>query len=255
MAGVLLDVVVGFSTGVVGSLFFRYGYEKYCLSSIFLGTLYWFFYGTAFVIGLLEIVAGELEMGVTRFIAVSVKTFVLCLGAGFGMVVVLENTSDAWLKQDTNCDSSFVAGEPWRIPLFVTRHRSYGTWHTAHTTRHTARSTRHSARMSFSTRHSAHVIQHTSFSTSFSTRHSAHAIFGPSFTSHTICTRHTAHVREVCELCHSARARSVRTVSQRTCEECANYVTAHVLRAGQLMGVETSLARTILPSALPHACL
>jgi len=38
---------------------------------------YWFFYGTAFVIGILEIIAGELETGVTRFVAVSVKTFVL----------------------------------------------------------------------------------------------------------------------------------------------------------------------------------
>ena len=33
------------------------------------------------MLGLLEIIAGELETGVTRFIAVSVKTFVLCLGA------------------------------------------------------------------------------------------------------------------------------------------------------------------------------
>lgn len=32
------------------------------------------------MIGLLEIIAGELVTGVTRFIAVSVKTFVLCLG-------------------------------------------------------------------------------------------------------------------------------------------------------------------------------
>jgi len=30
-----------------------------------MGTLYWFFYGTAFVIGLLEIIAGELETGVS----------------------------------------------------------------------------------------------------------------------------------------------------------------------------------------------
>ena len=30
-----------------------------------------FFYGTAFVIGLLEIISGELETGVTRFVAVS----------------------------------------------------------------------------------------------------------------------------------------------------------------------------------------
>ena len=43
-----------------------------------MGTLYWFFYGTAFVVGLVEILAGELETGVTRFMAVSIKTFVLC---------------------------------------------------------------------------------------------------------------------------------------------------------------------------------
>ena len=47
--------------------------------SIFMGTLYWFFYGTAFVVGLVEILAGELETGVTRFMAVSIKTFVLCV--------------------------------------------------------------------------------------------------------------------------------------------------------------------------------
>ena len=41
--------------------------------------------GTAFVVGLLEIIAGEIETGVTRFIGVSVKTFVLCLGAGFAL--------------------------------------------------------------------------------------------------------------------------------------------------------------------------
>ena len=29
-----------------------------CLPAVYLGTLYWFFYGTAFVIGILEIIAG-----------------------------------------------------------------------------------------------------------------------------------------------------------------------------------------------------
>ncbi len=29
-----------------------------CLSAVYLGTLYWFFYGAAFVIGILEIIAG-----------------------------------------------------------------------------------------------------------------------------------------------------------------------------------------------------
>jgi hypothetical protein len=45
-AKILIDICVGVSTGVVGSLFYRFGDESRCLSSIFLGTLYWFFYGT-----------------------------------------------------------------------------------------------------------------------------------------------------------------------------------------------------------------
>jgi hypothetical protein len=66
---VVLDTLVGMSTGIIGSLFYRYTDQSQCLASIFLGTMYWFFYGTAFVIGLLEVVSGELETGVTRFIA------------------------------------------------------------------------------------------------------------------------------------------------------------------------------------------
>ena len=73
-ATVLLDILVGIVTGIIGGLFFRFiddGDEcntdpgntaacraAPCLSSIYLGTLYWFFYGTAFVIGILEIIAG-----------------------------------------------------------------------------------------------------------------------------------------------------------------------------------------------------
>lgn len=71
--------------GVIAGLSYKIIDDQVCLSAIFMGTLYWFFYGTAFVIGLLEIIAGELDTGTTRFIAVSVKTFVLCLGAAFGI--------------------------------------------------------------------------------------------------------------------------------------------------------------------------
>lgn len=118
-AKVLIDILVGTLTGVIGSLFYRYQGQEACLSSIFLGTLYWFFYGTAFVLGLLEIIAGELETGVTRFIAVSVKTFVLCLGAGFGMLLTLENASDAWQHQAENCGTIDLGEQTWRIPLYL----------------------------------------------------------------------------------------------------------------------------------------
>ena len=122
---ILIDVLAGISTGVIGGLFYRfYDGEEFCLAAIFLGTLYWFFYGTAFVLGLLEIVAGELETGVTRFIAVSVKTFVLTMGASIGlMIAVDENVFDAWNHQfqpgNKACNQINLDEQWWRIPLYL----------------------------------------------------------------------------------------------------------------------------------------
>jgi hypothetical protein len=48
---ILLDILVGIAVGIVGGLFYRFDGEQACLPAVFLGTLYWFFYGTAFVIG------------------------------------------------------------------------------------------------------------------------------------------------------------------------------------------------------------
>lgn len=118
-AKVLLDLIVGGVTGVIASLFFRHQGESFCLSSIFFGTLYWFFYGTAFVIGVLEILAGELETGVTRFIAVSIKTFVLSLGASLGMLLILEAPRDVWVEQASNCGRIDLSEKWWRIPLYL----------------------------------------------------------------------------------------------------------------------------------------
>lgn len=64
-----------------------------------MGTLYWFFYGTAFVVGLVEILAGELETGVTRFMAVSIKTFVLCVMACVGLMLGVTNPATVWNEQ------------------------------------------------------------------------------------------------------------------------------------------------------------
>jgi len=118
---VLIDVLVGVTTGVIAGLFHRFHTSQdYCLSSIFLGTLYWFFYGTAFVIGILEILAGELQTGVTRFIAVSVKTFVLTLGSTIGLLIALENNpSQTWYGQEEACGTIDLDQQWWRIPLYL----------------------------------------------------------------------------------------------------------------------------------------
>ena len=76
-----IDMFVGIATGMLGGFFYSMDYfsESACLSSIFLGTLYWFFYGTAFVIGLLEIIAGELVTGVTRSLLYCLAVCLVCL--------------------------------------------------------------------------------------------------------------------------------------------------------------------------------
>merc|ERR1711971_1110880 len=130
---ILKDVIVGISTGIIASLAFRFDGTFFCLKSIFMGTLYWFFYGTAFVAGILEIVSGEIETGVTRFVAVTIKTFVLSLGAAFGMALVLtsgfksssgvqyNNVIDAWYLQGLNCrgDRDFIMNDVSRIIIYI----------------------------------------------------------------------------------------------------------------------------------------
>jgi len=70
--------------------------------------------------GLLEIIAGELETGVTRFIAVAVKTFVLTLGSCIGFqVVVYKQVFEAWVSQDKHCNTIDLDAQWWRIPLYL----------------------------------------------------------------------------------------------------------------------------------------
>jgi len=126
---ILIDTLIGMSTGVIAGLFYKYLGEEICLRSVFLGTLYWFFYGTAFVIGLLEIIASDLQTGVTRFLAVSVKTFVLSLSSAAGLTFVLNGqVYDIWTEQlepdNGVCDMYGLSGKMpwdpwWRILLYI----------------------------------------------------------------------------------------------------------------------------------------
>lgn len=108
------DFLVGVSIGIISMLVYAYN-GPYCFKAVFLGTLYWFFYGTAFVIGLLEIIAGELELGVTRFVAVGVKTLMLSMGCVFGMQLVVDNPYEKWVEEDKYCVTAAerYEGQDW----------------------------------------------------------------------------------------------------------------------------------------------
>jgi len=116
---VLIDVIVGLSTGIIGGLWYNH-VANFCVSSVLLGVLYWFFYGTAFVIGILEIIAGELETGVTRFMAVSIKTFVLSLGASLGLMLSSGGGAmEVWTESEEFCDQTNLGEDWWRIPMYL----------------------------------------------------------------------------------------------------------------------------------------
>jgi len=117
---VLKDLLVGTSTGLISGLFWEFYSPTFCLYSIFMGVMYWFFYGTAFVIAILEIVSGELNTGVTRLIAVLIKTFVLSVGASLGMKLVIPNSYDSWITQrDNYCGLIDLETVWWRYPFYL----------------------------------------------------------------------------------------------------------------------------------------
>ena len=49
----------------------------------------------------------------------SVKTFVLCLGASFGLMMSLDNTRDMWLQQEQQCGLIDLDAMWWRVPLYL----------------------------------------------------------------------------------------------------------------------------------------
>ncbi len=67
----------------------------------------------------------ELATGVTRFIGVAVKTFVLSLGAGLGLMIAVigeytgedEGAAGAW--HASSCNPTFVEGKWWRVLMYL----------------------------------------------------------------------------------------------------------------------------------------
>ncbi len=116
---IVKELVVGIITGVVGG-FFYLDNPKTCLNAIFMATLHWYFFGTAFVVGLMEILVGQLETGVTRFVGVTVKTFVLSLGACIGlMITTWTGASDAWAISSGHCGELKFDEQWYRVPLYL----------------------------------------------------------------------------------------------------------------------------------------
>jgi uncharacterized membrane protein YjjP (DUF1212 family) len=85
-----------------------------CFAAEFLGTLFWFLYGSAFMISLTEIYNGQLLCGVTRLALALINTFGLAFGSSLGC---------GWQRTGERTDSQSQAGIAPRQPN--TKSQSY----------------------------------------------------------------------------------------------------------------------------------
>jgi len=60
---------------------------------------------------------------VTRFVGVTLKTFVLSLGASVGLLLAFAGqqawAANAWYASSSSCDGSFVDGAWWRLLVYL----------------------------------------------------------------------------------------------------------------------------------------
>lgn len=73
-------------TAMISVMSFTFYPESTCFSAQVMGTLYWFFYGTAFVLSLYEITNNQLMTGLSRFVQALLRSYGLAFGSGLGVV-------------------------------------------------------------------------------------------------------------------------------------------------------------------------
>lgn len=74
-----------------------------CFAAEVLGTLFWFLYGTAFMISLTEIYNGQLVCGVTRLALALINTFGLAFGSSFGLWMAAYGGEDRFAIAGRDC--------------------------------------------------------------------------------------------------------------------------------------------------------
>lgn len=79
--------------------------DSTCFSSQVLGTLYWFLYGTAFVISIYEISNNQLITGTTRFIQATLRSYGLAFGSLIGVWIAAYGGDGRWDAVEAPCST------------------------------------------------------------------------------------------------------------------------------------------------------
>ena len=118
LAGVT-DYLVSIVVGAIAMIFSSAFPERTCFSAQVFGPLYWFFYGTAFVLSLYETTNNQLVTGVSRFFQAFLRSYGLALGAACGAWIasVVFGVDDAPID-DTCSEKEGQISLSWYILLY-----------------------------------------------------------------------------------------------------------------------------------------
>jgi len=115
----VMDYVVAILTALISVASVTLFHTKTCFSAQVLGTLYWFFYRTAFVLSLYEMTNNQLMTGVLRFAQAALRSYGLAFGAIIGVwfsAYATDDRLDILLVQCSTRDGQI--SDVWFILLF-----------------------------------------------------------------------------------------------------------------------------------------
>lgn len=119
MSGVM-DYLAAIVTAMISTAAVTSYPDSACFSAQVLGTLYWFLYGTAFVLSLYEITNNQLMTGVTRFVQATLRSYGLAFGSVIGVWIAAYGGPGRFDAINTSCalQESRITNDLWYLLLF-----------------------------------------------------------------------------------------------------------------------------------------
>lgn len=119
MSGIM-DYLAAIVTAMISTAAVTSYPDSTCFSAQVLGTLYWFLYGTAYVLSLYEITNNQLMTGVARFVQALLRSYGLAFASVLGVWLAGYGGSDRWEAVDSRCAllDSRITDDRWYLLLF-----------------------------------------------------------------------------------------------------------------------------------------
>jgi len=104
LVGKTQDMLVSIVAALIATIGMTVSPNGTCFSAEVMGTLFWFLYGTAFMISLTEIYNGQLVCGVTRLALALFNTFGLAIGSSVGLWMAAYGGEERFTLAERDCE-------------------------------------------------------------------------------------------------------------------------------------------------------